>query len=83
MFRSNLGRTEESGMSVRSPARMRDMRSLLPFLLSLFCGAAVQAQWWKVQTSGIDSNLRGVSVAETQAAKGVPVPVVWHPVRTA
>ena len=53
------------------------MRSLLPFLLSLFSGAAVQAQWWKVQTSGIESNLRGVSVAKTRDAKGAPVPVVW------
>jgi len=77
MFRSNLERTEELRMSARSPARMRAMRPLLPFLFSLFCGAAVQAQWWKVQTSGINSNLRGVTVAETQDATGVPVPVVW------
>lgn len=53
------------------------MRALLLLLLSLFSSAAVQAQWWKVQTSGIDSNLRGVSVAEMPVAKGVPVPVVW------
>src|SRR4029077_20727778 len=58
-------------------ARMRAMRSLLPFLLSLFSGAAVQAQWWKVQTSGIDSNLRGVSVTGTPDSNGVRVPVVW------
>ncbi len=38
------------------------MRSLLPFLLSLFFCATVQAQWWHVQTSGLDTNLRGVSV---------------------
>ncbi len=56
---------------------MRVMRALLPFLLSLFFSSTVQAQWWKVQTSGIDSNLRGVSVAEMPDAKGVPVPVVW------
>src|SRR5437899_5336259 len=60
-----------------SPARMRAMRALLPFLLSLFFSSTVQAQWWKVQTSGIDSNLRGVSVAEMPDAKGVRVPVVW------
>ncbi len=53
------------------------MRSLLPFLLSLFLGASVQAQWWKVQTSGLDTNLRSVSVAQMPDAKGVPVPVVW------
>jgi photosystem II stability/assembly factor-like uncharacterized protein len=53
------------------------MRVSRRFLLSLFFSVAVQAQAWKVQTSGIDSNLRGVSVAETPDAKGVPVPVVW------
>jgi len=56
---------------------MRAMRAFLPFLLSLFSTATVQAQWWEVKTSGIDSNLRGVSVAEMPDAKGVPVPVVW------
>lgn len=53
---------------------MRAMRLLL-FLL-LFSSPA-EAQWWKVQTSGLDTNLRGVSVANTPDAKGVPVPVVW------
>ena len=53
------------------------MRRLLPFLFSLFLGASIQAQLWKVQTSGIGSNLRGVRVAEMPDAKGVPVPVVW------
>jgi photosystem II stability/assembly factor-like uncharacterized protein len=56
---------------------MRSVRPILPFLLSLFFCVSVQAQWWKVQTSGIDTNLRGVSVAEMPDAKGVPVPVVW------
>ena len=53
------------------------MRVPLSFLLSLLSCASVQAQWWKVQTSGIDTNLRGVSVAEMPDAKGVPGPVVW------
>jgi photosystem II stability/assembly factor-like uncharacterized protein len=53
------------------------MRFLLPFLLSLFIGASVQAQWWRVQTSGLDTNLRGVSAAYAPDAKGIPVPVVW------
>jgi photosystem II stability/assembly factor-like uncharacterized protein len=53
---------------------MRAMRLLL--LLLLFSSSA-EAQWWKVQTSGIDTNLRGVSAAYTSDAKGVPVPVVW------
>jgi photosystem II stability/assembly factor-like uncharacterized protein len=56
---------------------MRAMRVFLAFLLSLFACATVQAQWWKVQTRGIDSNLRGVSVAEMPDGKGVPVPIVW------
>jgi len=62
---------------LHGPARMRSVRPILPFLLSLFSCATVQPQWWKVQTSGIDSNLRGISVAEMPDAKGVPVPVVW------
>ena len=64
-------------VALHGPARMRAVRPILPFLLSLFSCATVQAQWWKVQTSGIDSNLRGVSVAEMADAKGVPRPVVW------
>ena len=53
------------------------MRVPLSFLLSLLSCASAQAQWRKLQTSGIDTNLRGVSVAEMPNAKGVPVPVVW------
>ena len=56
---------------------MRPVRPMLSFLISLFFGATVQAQWWKVQTSGIDTNLRGVSVASITYAKGIPIPVVW------
>lgn len=43
----------------------------------LFFVVPAQAQWWKVQTSGIDTNLRSVSAVYTPDAKGVPVPVVW------
>ena len=46
-------------------------------LLFLLTGTPTQAQYWKVQTSGIDTNLRSVSAAYTPDAKGVPVPVVW------
>src|SRR5256884_1274792 len=56
---------------------MHAMRVPLSFLLSLLSCASAQAQWWKLQNSGIDTNLRGVSVAEMPDAKGVPVPVVW------
>lgn len=53
------------------------MRLPLSFVLSLFLVVSVQAQWWEVQTSGLDTNLRGVSVSSLIDAKGVPSPVVW------
>jgi len=53
------------------------MRALPSLLFSLFLGAAVQAQWWKVQTSGFASNLRGVSVARLRNTKGVAKVAVW------
>jgi photosystem II stability/assembly factor-like uncharacterized protein len=47
-------------------------------LLLLFLGnAPAQAQRWKVQTSGIDANLRGVSATYALDEKGGQVPVVW------
>jgi photosystem II stability/assembly factor-like uncharacterized protein len=65
-------------MSVRAaPAKMRAMRAVLSFLFSLFFGVAVQAQWREVQTSGIDTNLRGVSIAGVPNAQGASAPVVW------
>src|SRR5260370_4979515 len=56
---------------------MSGRRSLLPLLFSLFLGVSMQAQWWRVQTSGLDTNLRGASVSSFTDTKGVPVPVVW------
>ena len=53
------------------------MRSYLPLLVSLLFGVPLQAQWWQVQTSGIDTNLRGVSVARVSNAQGVSTRVVW------
>lgn len=49
------------------------------FVASLILAVRSPAEksWWKVQTSGIDSNLRGVSAAYAPDEKGVPVPVVW------
>jgi len=46
-------------------------------LLLVFSSAPVKAQWWKVQTGGIDTNLRGVSAAWMPDAKGAPVAIVW------
>src|SRR5260370_9126234 len=56
---------------------MGAMRFFLAFFFSFLLDAATQAQWWTVQTSGLDTNLRGVSVAEMPDAMGAPVPVVW------
>ena len=56
---------------------MRIMRPLLLFLSSLFIGVSVQAQWWQVQTSGIDTNLRGVSAAYEQNLPRVGNAVAW------
>lgn len=54
------------------PVRMRAMRL---FLLLLLFSPAVEAQWWQVQTSGLDTNLRGVSIADAPDLMGAPV--VW------
>ncbi len=59
---------------VPPPAKMRAMRTLLLLMLVTI---PAEAQWWKVQTSGLDTNLRGVSAAYTLDVKGVPAPVVW------
>lgn len=56
---------------------MRAMRPVLPFLFSLFLGVSVQAQWWQVQTSGLDSNLRGVSAARASNVKSASAFAVW------
>ena len=53
------------------------MRLVTTILFSLLLGAAAEAQWWRIQTSGIDTNLRGVSVRSVKNAKVFPVPVVW------
>src|SRR5215467_9279068 len=45
-------------------------------LFSVFSGRAA-AQSWKVQTSGIDSNLRAVSAVHVSVEKRVPTSAVW------
>lgn len=47
------------------------------FLLLLLLSVPAKAQWWKVQTSGIDTNLRGISVAHDRSAKDTPAWAVW------
>jgi photosystem II stability/assembly factor-like uncharacterized protein len=49
--------------------------SLLLIFLSF--ASTAEAQWWSMETSGIDTNLRGVSAAYSPDANGVPTPVVW------
>jgi photosystem II stability/assembly factor-like uncharacterized protein len=53
------------------------MRLFLAFTFALIFCTSVQAQWWKVQTSGLDTNLRGVSAAYVRNANGVRSPVIW------
>lgn len=59
----------------------RAMRSLvLPLLLFLFSrlwAAPAEAQSWKVQTSGMDTNLRGVSAVYVHDKKGAQSVAVW------
>jgi photosystem II stability/assembly factor-like uncharacterized protein len=56
---------------------MRRMRRLLPILLllSVPCCVSADSPLWTVQTSGIATNLRGISVANSFDASGAPV--VW------
>jgi photosystem II stability/assembly factor-like uncharacterized protein len=46
-------------------------------LLFLVAGTPSEKSWWKVQTNGIDTNLRAVSAAYTPDANGARVAVVW------
>jgi photosystem II stability/assembly factor-like uncharacterized protein len=66
---------------------MRGMRRhllqlLTPFLIVLIAAIFVRAgvknrPWWTVQTSGIDTNLRGVSAGTYSNSRGVGTAVVW------
>jgi photosystem II stability/assembly factor-like uncharacterized protein len=48
-----------------------------PLFLFLLLAIPAETQWWRVETSGIDSNLRGVSIFSTPDAQGPSQPVVW------
>jgi len=52
------------------------MRFLSTFLVALCFGAFLQARSWKVMKSGLDTNLRGVSVVHAPNGKGISE-VVW------
>jgi len=55
---------------------MRSAAWRLLLLLVCFAGGA-KAQSWLVQTSGLDTNLRGVSAAYAPNPDGVPTPIIW------
>jgi photosystem II stability/assembly factor-like uncharacterized protein len=51
---------------------------LVPLALAILVGAADSSGVsWTVQTSGLDTNLRGVAVGENQETGNAPVPVIW------
>lgn len=53
------------------------MRGVRILLLILICTTAAKGQSWSVQTSGIDTNLRGVSAAYTRDSNGADVATIW------
>ena len=53
------------------------MPAMRIFFFFLLFALPAEAQWWEVQTSGLDTNLRGVSAAYAQDAKGARMAVVW------
>ena len=61
---------------IRKIGRMRAMRMLLATVFLLASGIS-SAPVWVVQTSGIDTNLRGVSVVHFRDPVGAEAPVVW------
>ncbi len=61
----------------RAPARYFTL-FLLVLMATLFvCAAATKGPWWVVQTSGVDTNLRAVSVGEYAVPQHSDVPVIW------
>jgi photosystem II stability/assembly factor-like uncharacterized protein len=51
------------------------LRFLLPFLFLMNAGDS--APWWSVQTSGLDTNLRGVSVKYGEGSEGQQHFIIW------
>lgn len=50
---------------------------IVALLYFLPFSASAQADWWKVQTKGIDTNLRAVSAVFAHDKSGMQFPVVW------
>lgn len=53
------------------------MPGVRTLLLLLACTMTADAQSWSIQTSGIDTNLRGVSAAYARDSNGAAVAAVW------
>lgn len=53
------------------------MRTVVFWLLFLLWTSSAEAQSWKVQTSGMDTNLRGVSAVYAHSKKGGQALAVW------
>jgi len=51
--------------------------SSLPLLLLFPLSTSAQAHWWKVQTSGTDTNLRAISAVYAHDGNELQFPVVW------
>jgi photosystem II stability/assembly factor-like uncharacterized protein len=79
-----LARRKEYGAKASKEdnvAAMRSVRclerSFLGMMLSLSTAAIAQGQWWSVQTSGVDTDLRGVSAVSVADAQGKFQVAVW------
>jgi len=70
-------RRKECGSSAGKRRNMHGMKALRLAILFFSLAAVTQAQWWTVQTSGIDTNLRSVSAVYSPDSKGMPIPIVW------
>jgi photosystem II stability/assembly factor-like uncharacterized protein len=57
--------------------RLKSPRYFLFVALWLAIPSSALAQWWAVQTSGMDTNLRAVSAAYFTDAKNVSATVIW------
>lgn len=71
---------------ILAPIRLRKgMRGLQSgvrfFLLLIILQLPAHAQWWSVQTSGLDTNLRGVSAKYDQGSEGKQHYIIWASAR--
>jgi photosystem II stability/assembly factor-like uncharacterized protein len=60
-----------------SLARKGKVSNFLLAVLFLSLGTPAAAQHWEVETRGMNSNLRGVSLAHSPGENGAPIAAVW------